>query len=188
MGRDVESMIRDLTESAVDMVRREKQAEVRRQAESNVEEQLLDLLLPQARPHPQETLRRGPGRAPPSSPGPRARSCAASSGRKPRHARGGDRGAREELPGFQILSSQGVEEMDINVKDLAARPLREQDQAPPAEHSRRAGRPGPGRAEPARGRRAGRARGRRTQCRTRASSSSTRSTRSRAARAATAPT
>ncbi|HET6898765.1 MAG TPA: AAA family ATPase, partial [Vicinamibacteria bacterium] len=41
VGRDVESMIRDLTESAVDMVRREKQAEVRRQAESNVEEQLL---------------------------------------------------------------------------------------------------------------------------------------------------
>src|SRR6187455_1729249 len=52
VGRDVESMIRDLTESAVDMVRREKQVEVRRQAESNVEEQLLDLLLPAARPTP----------------------------------------------------------------------------------------------------------------------------------------
>src|SRR3954463_320200 len=52
VGRDVESMIRDLTESAVDMVRREKQAEVRRQAETNVEDQLLDLLLPAARPTP----------------------------------------------------------------------------------------------------------------------------------------
>src|SRR5438552_2024649 len=50
VGRDVESMIRDLTESAVDMVRREKQAEVARQAEANVEEQLLDLLLPPYRP------------------------------------------------------------------------------------------------------------------------------------------
>src|SRR5713101_7823755 len=50
VGRDVESMIRDLTESAVDLVRREKQAEVARQAEANVEEQLLDLLLPPPRP------------------------------------------------------------------------------------------------------------------------------------------
>src|SRR5437899_11316780 len=49
VGRDVESMIRDLTESAVDMVRREKQAEVRDKAERNVEEQLLDLLLPPTR-------------------------------------------------------------------------------------------------------------------------------------------
>src|SRR5574341_1949422 len=46
VGRDVESMIRDLTEAAVDMVRREKQAEVREKAERNVEEQILDLLLP----------------------------------------------------------------------------------------------------------------------------------------------
>src|SRR5437773_12416338 len=46
VGRDVDSMIRDLTESAVDMVRREKQAEVRDKANRNVEEQLLDLLLP----------------------------------------------------------------------------------------------------------------------------------------------
>src|SRR5438094_9406766 len=50
VGRDVDSMIRDLTESAVDMVRREKRAEVRDKAERNVEEQLLDLLLPPVRP------------------------------------------------------------------------------------------------------------------------------------------
>src|SRR6185436_13745319 len=49
VGRDVESMVRDLAESAVDMVRREKQAEVREKAEQNVEEQLLDLLLPPPR-------------------------------------------------------------------------------------------------------------------------------------------
>src|SRR5687767_8349183 len=46
VGRDVESMVRDLTESAVDLVRREKRVEVRGAAEKNVEEQLLDLLLP----------------------------------------------------------------------------------------------------------------------------------------------
>src|SRR5688500_355183 len=46
VGRDVESMVRDLTEAAVDMVRREKRAEVQDKARGNVEEQLLDLLLP----------------------------------------------------------------------------------------------------------------------------------------------
>jgi ATP-dependent HslUV protease ATP-binding subunit HslU len=118
VGRDVESMIRDLTEAAVDMVRRERQAEVREKAELNVEEQLLDLLLPPAR-----------------------RSLGGDEGDESR--RGGDqlRSTREKLreqlrlghldarvvevevreksfPSFQILTSQGVEEMDINVKDL----------------------------------------------------------------------
>src|SRR5262245_51211312 len=50
VGRDVDSMVRDLAEAGVDMVRREKQAAVRGRAEQNVEEQLLDLLLPPARP------------------------------------------------------------------------------------------------------------------------------------------
>jgi ATP-dependent HslUV protease ATP-binding subunit HslU len=119
VGRDVESMIRDLTESAVDMVRREKQAEVARQAEANVEEQLLDLLLPPHRPAP----------------------STGATAEDDHHAAEQSRSTREKLrgqlrtgsldartvevevreksfPGFQILSSQGVEEMDINVKDL----------------------------------------------------------------------
>ncbi len=49
VGRDVESMIRDLTEVAVDMIRQEKIDEVAEKAELNVEEQLLDLLLPPPR-------------------------------------------------------------------------------------------------------------------------------------------
>jgi ATP-dependent HslUV protease ATP-binding subunit HslU len=119
VGRDVESMIRDLTESAVDMVRREKQAEVARQAEANVEEQLLDLLLPPHRPA--------------SPPGATAEDDhrAAEQSRSTREKlrgqlRTGSLDARtvevevreKSFPGFQILSSQGVEEMDINVKDL----------------------------------------------------------------------
>jgi len=119
VGRDVESMIRDLTESAVDMVRREKQAEVARQAEANVEEQLLDLLLPPPRPA--------------SSTGATAEDDhrAAEQSRSTREKlrgqlRTGSLDARtvevevreKSFPGFQILSSQGVEEMDINVKDL----------------------------------------------------------------------
>src|SRR5215213_8038711 len=46
VGRDVESMIRDLTEIAVDMVREEKIEEVAEKAENNAEERVLDLLLP----------------------------------------------------------------------------------------------------------------------------------------------
>src|ERR1700761_5781675 len=61
VGRDVESMIRDLVEIAVDMVREEKLEEVEDRAELNAEERLLDLLLP---PSP------APTPAAPSTPGP----------------------------------------------------------------------------------------------------------------------
>ena len=46
VGRDVESMIRDLTANAVGMVKTELQEEVREEAEKRTEEQILDLLLP----------------------------------------------------------------------------------------------------------------------------------------------
>ena len=119
VGRDVESMIRDLTESAVDMVRREKQAEVRRQAETNVEEQLLDLLLPPTRPAPT-------GDAPVEDPARAAEQSRSTREKLRSQLRSGSLDARsveievreKSFPGFQILSSQGVEEMDINVKDL----------------------------------------------------------------------
>jgi len=52
VGRDVESIVRDLVAAAVDMVRREKQAEVQARAEERAEERLLDLLLPPPRPAP----------------------------------------------------------------------------------------------------------------------------------------
>src|SRR6187549_2336711 len=50
VGRDVESMVRDLVELAVDMVRAEKGEEVRDKARSAAEDRLLDLLLPPSRP------------------------------------------------------------------------------------------------------------------------------------------
>lgn len=46
VGRDVESMIRDLMEIAVNMVRKEETERVRSGAEKNAEERILDLLLP----------------------------------------------------------------------------------------------------------------------------------------------
>ena len=55
VGRDVESMIRDLVETSVNMVRAEREAEVEEMAEGRVEERLLDLLLPMtAAPPPEE--------------------------------------------------------------------------------------------------------------------------------------
>src|SRR5213596_1208381 len=49
VGRDVESMIRDLVEIGVDLVREEKIAEVAEKAEQNAEERMLDLLLPRSK-------------------------------------------------------------------------------------------------------------------------------------------
>ncbi|HEY2898175.1 MAG TPA: ATP-dependent protease ATPase subunit HslU, partial [Gemmatimonadaceae bacterium] len=46
VGRDVESMVRDLVESAIDMVRNEREADVEDLAYEKVDERLLDLLLP----------------------------------------------------------------------------------------------------------------------------------------------
>src|SRR6188768_4082143 len=46
VGRDVESMVRDLVESAINMVRGERETEVQETAKQKVEERLLDLLLP----------------------------------------------------------------------------------------------------------------------------------------------
>ncbi|MCL5669680.1 MAG: AAA family ATPase, partial [Acidobacteria bacterium] len=58
VGRDVESMIRDLVEISIDMVREEKIEEVAEKAEQNAEERLLDLLLPPPTPpHTDKTER-----------------------------------------------------------------------------------------------------------------------------------
>ena len=120
VGRDVESMVRDLTEAAVDMVRREKRAEVQEKAQRNVEEQLLDLLLP-ARPAPSFEEPDAAGEA-----GPAPEPFRATREKLREQLRAGHLDARSvevevkerSFPSFQILSSQGVEEMDVNMKDL----------------------------------------------------------------------
>jgi ATP-dependent HslUV protease ATP-binding subunit HslU len=121
VGRDVDSIVRDLTEAAVDLVRREKQAEVREKAEAQTEERLLDLLLPPPRSgSPPET----PEAAEAAN---RARDSFRATREKLRaQLRAGQLEARtveievqdRSFPTFQILSNQGVEEMDINIKDM----------------------------------------------------------------------
>src|SRR3954471_10078618 len=54
VGRDAESMVRDLVDAAINMVRTEREDEVYPQAEQRADERLLDLLLPPAPPSPAE--------------------------------------------------------------------------------------------------------------------------------------
>jgi ATP-dependent HslUV protease ATP-binding subunit HslU len=55
VGRDVESMIRDLVRMAVDMIQQEKVVEVIGKAERNVEERILDILIPPLKRRPDAT-------------------------------------------------------------------------------------------------------------------------------------
>ena len=57
VGRDVESMIRDLVDISIDMVREERLDEVSDRAELNAEDRLLDLLMP-PQPEPSESVER----------------------------------------------------------------------------------------------------------------------------------
>src|SRR4051794_25941338 len=58
VGRDAESMVRDLVDAAINMVRTEREDEVYPQAEQRADERLLDLLLPPAPPSPSEKTER----------------------------------------------------------------------------------------------------------------------------------
>ena len=120
VGRDVESMVRDLVEVAIDMVREEKLDEVAERAEQAAEERLLDLLLPSS-PTPTSIENTAPGSETQN------REVAQRTRDKLRaQLREGKLDQRmvevevreRMMPAFEIVSSQGVEEMDINVKDM----------------------------------------------------------------------
>ena len=119
VGRDVESMVRDLVELAVTMVRGERIVEVRDKARANAEERLLDLLVP-------------PVRLPPPAPDAPA---------DPHAARDAARRTREKLrgqlraggletrvveievrdssfPSFEVIAGSSLEEIDVKMKDM----------------------------------------------------------------------
>jgi ATP-dependent HslUV protease ATP-binding subunit HslU len=126
VGRDVESMIRDLVEIAVDMVREEKLEEVEDRAELNAEERLLDLLLP---PSPAPAASGAPGPVvvdgntfPPASQESHNRTREKLR-QQFRESKLDDRTVEIDVrerstPSFEIISNQGIEEMDINLKDV----------------------------------------------------------------------
>ena len=124
VGRDVESIVRDLVEIAIDNVREEKLEDVADKAELNAEERLLDILLPPT-PPPTSTPSTSGGVVIDGNTG-----LTESSGRtreklrqQLREGKLDDRmveiDVREKnFPSFEILTNQGVEEMDVNIKDM----------------------------------------------------------------------
>jgi ATP-dependent HslUV protease ATP-binding subunit HslU len=105
VGRDVESMIRDLVDVAIDMVREERLEQVEDRAEQQAEERLLDLLMP---PQPEST---------------ESAERTREKLREKLHAgklddRTVEVDVKERGPTFEVSTNGNVEEMDINLKDV----------------------------------------------------------------------
>jgi ATP-dependent HslUV protease ATP-binding subunit HslU len=120
VGRDVESMIRDLVEIAIDMVREEKLEEVTEKAEQQAEERLLDLLLPAA---PSAASSSTAGFALVTEEGSSTSRTREKLRTQLREGKLDENMVELEVrerstPAFEIISNQGVEEMDINIKDM----------------------------------------------------------------------
>ncbi len=141
VGRDVESIVRDLVEIAIDMVREEKMEEVEDKAELAAEDRLIDLLLP---PTPSTTPAAATTAAAAThEPGSNVIQLPAAVPVDDNEEKPGDREhrTREKLrqqfregkldertveldvrdrnqPSFEVISNQGSEEMDINLKDM----------------------------------------------------------------------
>jgi ATP-dependent HslUV protease ATP-binding subunit HslU len=115
VGRDVESMIRDLVEIGIDLVREEKISEVAQKAQENAEERMLDLLLPRSKqieePEAESSLEQ-------------FEKTREKLRQQLREGRLNGRIVEIEVqeragPGhFEIYTPQGIEEMDINLKDM----------------------------------------------------------------------
>ena len=122
VGRDVESMVRDLVDIAVDLVRQEHAARVDAKARAHGEERLLDVLLPPL---------------PPSSPVPPDTEDAQAHADEARSRRATREKLRSQLlagelddrsveievddnnsPSFQIFTGQGADTMDVSMKDM----------------------------------------------------------------------
>jgi len=113
VGRDVESIIRDLVDLAVAMTRNEKAEQLEPRAEALAEERLLDLLLPEG----------GDGKEDNPSPRKRHQRTREKLRRRLRAGQLEDRTVEVEVPVdsmslMQIISPLGVEEMGVNIQEL----------------------------------------------------------------------
>jgi ATP-dependent HslUV protease ATP-binding subunit HslU len=119
VGRDVESMIRDLTELAINMVRGEENAKVQVLARDHAEERVLDLLLPAPTPeHRIQSMGSEAASSPESSTRDKLR-------RMLREGRLDERRLELEvtktaMPMLEVLTPQGMEEMEFHLKDVFA--------------------------------------------------------------------
>ena len=124
VGRDVESMIRDLVEIAIENVREEKLEDVADKAELNAEERLLDILLPPV-VTPRSAEPNTGGVVIDGSTG-LTESTSRTREKLRQQLREGKLDERtveidvreRNFPSFEIISNQGVEEMDVNLKDM----------------------------------------------------------------------
>ena len=111
VGRDVESMIRDLAQVAVSMVKGEMQEEVRQEAERRAEEAMLDLLLPGGKTTAEAGAVEG------------ASSTREKFREKLRRGELEDRDVevnvtRSSMPAIEIFSGASFEELDVNLGNL----------------------------------------------------------------------
>jgi ATP-dependent HslUV protease ATP-binding subunit HslU len=122
VGRDVESMVRDLVEIAVKLVREEREAEVRERADKAAEERLLDLLLP-----PTSVPATSSGFGPGSHDDQMARDHASNTREKLREQlRAGKFDTRmveldvphKAMPSFEVIAGSSVEEIGVNLRDM----------------------------------------------------------------------
>jgi ATP-dependent HslUV protease ATP-binding subunit HslU len=106
VGRDVESMIRDLVDISIDMVREERLEEVAERAERNAEDRILELLMPEQPPDATDNAERTREKL----------------RDKLRAGKLDDRtvelDVKERGPTFEVTTNAGIEEMDINLKDV----------------------------------------------------------------------
>src|SRR6204780_3926780 len=128
VGRDVESMVRDLVAIAIDNVREEKLEDVADKAELNAEERLLDILLPPSPAPRPETSSTAGGVVLDGNTALTESSSSPNRTREKlrqqlREGKLDDRTVEIDVrernfPSFEILTNQGVEEMDVNLKDM----------------------------------------------------------------------
>src|SRR6187401_2058993 len=116
VGRDVESMVRDLVELSVDMVKEERLAEVREKAKQAAEERVLDLLLPQLPPAADYDEQAAAIREQAQ----RTREKLREQLREGRlvHKQVEFDVRERSFPSFEIIQGGNVEEVDINVKEM----------------------------------------------------------------------
>jgi len=124
VGRDVESMVRDLTEIAVNMIKDEESAKVIVKARENAEERILDLLLPSRREEPVSETPDKEKDLEVTSTTPNYQDATREKLRQLLRLGKLDERvveletASRNLPVIEVLSATGIEEMEFNVKEM----------------------------------------------------------------------
>jgi ATP-dependent HslUV protease ATP-binding subunit HslU len=125
VGRDVESMVRDLTEIAVNMIKAEESEKVMVKARENAEERILDLLLPSRREEPVSETPDQEKKPDVMSTTPNYQDATREklrqllrSGKLDERVVELETSSRGNLPVIEVLSATGIEEMEFNIKEM----------------------------------------------------------------------